>query len=56
MHTLESFANPVTEIQEVCQIPVEMASIRVLLPLLLYKVIKSLSLEKAQCKNNSLPR
>ena len=57
---------PVSEIQEVCQIPVERPSIRILLTLLrafcspsgFYKVIKSpyLSLEKAQCKNNNLPR
>ena len=57
---------PVSEIQKVCQIPVERPSIRVLLPLLrafssssgFYKAIKSpyLSLEKAQCKNNNLPR
>ena len=57
---------PVSEIQKVCQIPVERPSIRVLLPLLrafssssgFCKAIKSpfLSLEKAQCKNNNLPR
>ena len=57
---------PVSEIQKVCQIPVERPSIRVLLPLLrafssssgFYKAIKSpyISFEKAQCKNNNLPR
>ena len=60
------FNLPVSEIQEVCQIPVERPSIQVLLQLLwaffscsgFYKAIKScyLSLEKAQCKNNNLPR
>ena len=54
---------PVSEIQDVCQIPVGRPSIRVLLPLLwafssssgFYKTIKSpyLSFEKAQCKNNN---
>ena len=54
---------PVSEIQKVCQIPVERPSIRVLLPLLrafssssgFYKAIKSpyISFEKAQCKNNN---
>ena len=58
--------SPVSKIREVCQIPVERHSIRVLLPLLrafssssgFYKVNKSLylSLEKAQYKNNNLPR
>ena len=58
--------NPsVSEIQEVYQIPVEKFSIRFLLPLLwalssssgFYKALKSisLSLDKAQCKNNNLP-
>ena len=57
---------PVSEIQKVCQILVERPSARVLLPLLwafssssaFYKTINSpyLSLEKAQCKNNNLPR
>ena len=57
--------SPVSEIQDVCQIPVEKPSVQVLLPLLqtfscssgLYKVIKSpyLSLEKTQYKNNNLP-
>ena len=54
---------PVSEIQDVCQIPVGRPSIRVLLPLLwafssssgFYKTIKSpyLCFEKAQCKNNN---
>ena len=54
---------PVSEIQDVCQIPMERPSIRVLLLFLrdfsssygIYKVIKSLylSLERAQCKNNN---
>ena len=59
--------NPlVSEIQKVCQIPVERPSIRVLLPLLrafssssgFYNAIKSpyLSLEKTPCKNNNLPQ
>ena len=59
--------NPsVSEIQEVCPIPVVKPSIQVLLPLLwafssssyFYKVIKNpyLSIEKVQCKNNNLPR
>ena len=58
--------NPsVTEIQKLCQIPVERSPVQVLLPLLralsssfgFYKAIKSpyLSLEKAQFKNNNLP-
>ena len=57
---------PVSESQEVCQIPVERPSIRILLPLLrafssssgFYKTIKSpyLSFERAQCKNNNWPR
>ena len=57
---------PVSQVQKVCQIPVERLSIQVFLPLLrafsssssFCKVIKSpyLSLEKAQCKNNNLPR
>ena len=56
----------VSEVQEVCQTPVESSSIRVLLPLPrdfssssgFYKAIKSpyLSIEKAQYKNNNLPR
>ena len=65
-NTLQEDNYPVSEIQEKCQIPLEKPSIRVLLPLArafssysgLYKVIKSpsLSFEKAQCKNNKLPR
>ena len=57
---------PVSEVQEVCPIPVERPSIRVLLPLFwafsspfgFYKIIKGpyLSPKKAQCKNNNLPR
>ena len=57
---------PVSEIQTVCQIPVEKSSVRVLLPLLrafssssgFYKAIQSpyISLEKTQCKNNNLTR
>ena len=57
---------PVSEIQKVCQIPVERSSIQVLLPFLrafstsssFYKAIKSpyLSLQKTQCKNNNSPR
>lgn len=54
----------VNEIQEVCQIPVDRTSTRILLPLLrafsrscgLYKVVRSpyFSLEKALCQNNNL--
>ena len=56
----------VSKTQEVCQIPVERPSIRVLLPLIrafssfsgFYQVIKSpyFSLEKPQYKNDNLPR
>ena len=58
--------SPVSEIQEVFQIPVERPSIRVLFPLIwtfssssgFYKAIKrpDFSLEKAPCKNNNLSR
>ena len=57
---------PVCGVEELCQIPVERPSIRVLFPLLwvfssssgLYKIIKSsyLSLVKAQCNDTNLPR